>query len=337
MLKYLTLGAALCISLSALADHFKVIAPTAPDSEGETAQLVNYDNGAVIATAVAGPESVVFEGEIDEPVIARITIDGNRMPAFILEGGTISFSHNNNAPFGSMLNDQLRDFSAHIGQLASQYSTSSSASEAAAIERRYAAMMDSAINANSDNALGYFIFLQDDFSDYSLAQIDSVLAKYPGFATGERINRYRTMALTRENTQPGKKYTDFEITYNGKTEKLSDYVQPGKYTLVDFWASWCGPCIRQIQVLKDLYNEYSRDKLDIVGVAVWDEPDNTLEAIARHNIPWPSIIDAQTIPTDLYGIVGIPCIILIGPDGTILSRGLHGDELKADVRRFLSE
>ena len=143
-------------------------------------------------------------------------------------------------------------------------------------------------------------------------------------------------SLQKERTSPGQKYIDFEITYDGKTSKLSDYVKPGKYTIVDFWASWCGPCMRQAAVLKEIYAENKDKGLEIVGVAVWDEPHNTLEAITAKELPWPNILNAQTIPTDLYGISGIPCIIIIGPDGTILSRDKQGDELKEDVHKALA-
>ena len=128
-------------------------------------------------------------------------------------------------------------------------------------------------------------------------------------------------------------FKDFEITYgDGTSKKLSDYVGKGKYTLVDFWASWCGPCIRETAVIKDIYNEYGPKGLEVLGVAVWDEPENTKDAIEKHQLPWPQIINAQTVPTELYGISGIPCIIIFGPDGKILSRDKQGDALRADVK-----
>ena len=136
-------------------------------------------------------------------------------------------------------------------------------------------------------------------------------------------------------TSPGQMFTDFEITYNDSVSRLSDYVGKGKYTLVDFWASWCGPCIREIAVIKELYDEYHDKGLDVLGVAVWDDPDNTREAIQRHKLPWPQILNAQAIPTDLYGISGIPCIILFDPKGNIVSRDLQDDSLRDAVRQVM--
>jgi hypothetical protein len=84
-----------------------------------------------------------------------------------------------------------------------------------------------------------------------------------------------------------------------------------------------------------LLNEYGPQGLEVLGVAVWDEPQNTKRAIEQHQLPWPQILNAQTVPTDLYGIAGIPCILLIAPDGTIVSRDKQDDELRADVKTLM--
>ncbi len=174
----------------------------------------------------------------------------------------------------------------------------------------------------------------DMASEMSPEDLTAALEQYPAFKSSKRVSDLVEKNIRKAETSVGKKYVDFDI--NGK--KLSDYVgRDGKYLLVDFWASWCGPCIRQTKVLKEIYAQYKDAGLEVLGVAVWDKPEDTLKAIERHDLPWDCIIDAQTIPTDLYGISGIPCIILISPDGTILSRDKQGDELKADVDRYLSK
>ena len=327
--------AAAALALSAAAEPFKVIVPLTPDDEGAMSYIVNYDNGDTIATVLAGEESAVFTGALDEPVLSRVLIEGKRFAPFILESGTISFNREGRA-FGTMLNDQLRDFGTRVAALQQAFSAAASEEAQKDIYRRYEAMVDSMTVANADNDLGYYMFLNGDLSSMSVAEIDALLSRYPAFAERTRVKSMREKAERREATQPGRSFLDFEVTYDGKTERLSDYVGKGKYTLVDFWASWCGPCMRQLPVLKGLYERWHDKGLDVLGVAVWDEPADTRRAIAEHELPWPCIIDAQQIPTDIYGISGIPCIILFDPEGKIVSRDKQGDELVADVDAAMS-
>ena len=81
---------------------------------------------------------------------------------------------------------------------------------------------------------------------------------------------------------------------DGAKQKLSDYVGKGKVVLVDFWASWCPPCRAEIPKLQALKAKYG-DKFDVLGVAVWDNPDDTRKAIEELNITWPVIIGTQQV------------------------------------------
>ncbi|MDE5942127.1 MAG: TlpA family protein disulfide reductase [Muribaculaceae bacterium] len=197
----------------------------------------------------------------------------------------------------------------------------------------YHAFNDSVFNANIDNPIAYIMYI--DVAD--MQPVDSIKAfieKYPVFAKSKRLQGYITAARNREATSPGHKFLDFTITTDSTSQKLSDFAGKGKPVLVDFWASWCGPCIRETKVLKELLAEFGPQGLEVLGVAVWDEPENTLEAIKNHKLPWPQIIGAQSVPTEAYGITSIPCIMLVAPDGTILTRGTQGDDLRNQVKAY---
>lgn len=319
------------------ADPYKVKIPTSSDElQGAMMFLVNYDTGAKIdSLLIDGPETV-FTGSIDEPALVRMIVDGNRAGSFILENGTIVWSPERREAFGSPLNDKLNEFGAEVQKLSNELSPSSTPEQREAVFARYETLVNKTLEENANNPIGYYLFIQEA-AQLSGEDFKAYLAKYPALAKYQRVAKLQDLMAAREATQPGGKYLDFTVTQpDGKAVKLSDYVKPGKYTLVDFWASWCGPCIREIGTLKQLWNQYHDKGLDIVGVAVWDEPANTEGAIAQHQIPWPCILNAQTIPTDLYGISGIPCIILIGPDGTILSRDKQDEDLVADVTKALN-
>ncbi len=140
-----------------------------------------------------------------------------------------------------------------------------------------------------------------------------------------------------EKTAEGKMFVDFEAEYEGKVQKLSDYVGKGKYVLVDFWASWCGPCKAEIPNLIEVYNKYKSDKFTVLGVATWDKPKDTLKSIEQLGIPYPQIMNAQEAGSDAYGILGIPQIILFGPDGTILKRNLRGQMIEKTLSELLDK
>ncbi len=155
------------------------------------------------------------------------------------------------------------------------------------------------------------------------------------FRSNEAIQQAKKEWLLQLETGEGKMFKDFEAEYQGKVTKLSDYVGKGKYVLVDFWASWCGPCRAEIPNLIKVYNQYKGDKFEVLGVATWDEPKDTEKAIKELKIPYPQMMNAQKAGSDAYGITGIPQIILFGPDGKIVKRNLRGAGIESTVAEVL--
>ena len=153
----------------------------------------------------------------------------------------------------------------------------------------------------------------------------------------ESITKMVTRLRRVEATQAGAQFVDFEgVDDANKAVRLSDYVGKGHYVLVDFWASWCGPCRREIAHLKKVRDAYTDKGLVILGTVVWDEMEDHLKAMKELEITWPQIFN-KTEATELYGIAGIPQIILFDPAGKIVARDLRGEEINKLLDKALQD
>ena len=111
----------------------------------------------------------------------------------------------------------------------------------------------------------------------------------------------------------------------------------GQYVLVDFWASWCEPCLKETPNLIAAYEKYKDKGLQVLGVAVSDKPTHTESAIKELGIPYPQIINSQRVAIEAYKFNGIPYILLFDPEGNIIARNLRGEELKAKLAEIFGE
>lgn len=311
--------------LASCSKGYKVTVTFPDDSNnGETAFLTNYDTGDTLLSATVENKACTFEGKADKGFFARLLVDGQRY-GFIVEPGDVQLNIEEGNAI-SPLNDKMKAWGLEMQKLADDTTLTEAESEA-----RYAEGLKKFYEENKDNAIGPWAFCNYlMYKDFTEAEIDEMLKTAPAeYAQLKRVEKAKNAARQLAITAEGKKFTDFEVkAEDGSVQKLSDYVGKGKITLVDFWASWCGPCRAEIPKLQALKAKYG-DKFDVLGVAVWDNPDDTRKAMQQMNITWPVIIGTEQLnePTDLYGIKGIPHIIIFGPDGTILSRGLMGDDL----------
>ena len=198
------------------------------------------------------------------------------------------------------------------------------------------------IRQNSNNATGAYIMWTYLVTNHlSPEEFDAIYALAGDYLRGfSPIQKCVEEMEVIKRTSPGMMFTDFTIEQgnpDGSTAKLSDYVGRGKYVLVDFWASWCVPCREEIPFIRKTWNAFRGERFEVVGVAVRDTPKASLRAIEELNLSWPQIINAQRIPSEAYGFNGIPFLILFGPDGTIVERGLRGERIYETIQEVLAE
>ena len=191
------------------------------------------------------------------------------------------------------------------------------------------------LQKNIANPVGVFLFKQT-FYNNSTDENEALLQQIPAnFQNDETIVRIKEMTDKQKKTAVGTQFVDFEMqTPEGKAVKLSDYVGKGKVVLVDFWASWCGPCRREMPNLVETYAKYKGKNFEIVGVSLDQDGAAWKEAIKKLNMTWPQMSDLkfwQSEGAQLYAVNSIPHTVLIDGSGKIIARGLHGEELQAKI------
>jgi len=183
------------------------------------------------------------------------------------------------------------------------------------------------------------------------AQVEEILSLMPESMLRNEDIAYLKMGVdARKATAEGQMFTDFTVEHVygydrsmdpqplKKEVKFSDYVGNGKYVLVDFWSPWCGPCRREMPNIKTVYEQYKDKGLEVLSLTVWERKpqSHTFETAESLGMDWTVLTNCGNVPTDIYGVEGIPHLMLIGPDGTILKRDFHGLEgIQAAVAEYI--
>lgn len=193
--------------------------------------------------------------------------------------------------------------------------------------------------ANINNAVGAYMLQSNGFSfevEKAKALLDKLPQNYLSSSSMSRLKEYVDNAM---NTVVGKKYIDFSMnTPEGETVKLSDFVSKNKYTLIDFWASWCGPCRQEMPNVVAAYKEFKSKGFGIVGVSLDNDADKWKQAIKDLNITWPQMSDLKAWQCEgaaLYGVRAIPATVLVDQEGNIIARDLRGEDIAAKLGELL--
>ena len=296
----------------------------------------NVDDQIVCCVQIPGNRRV--RADIMAAPGATVTVDFTQNPAYITDNGGLNDKLNevNNAVAvaGSAVNAKIQELQSK-GMPVNEIQVAVGAD----IEGIYD-IYRKAIEDNKDNMVGAFVLGMVASEFYpTLGALDTMIGKVKYATKVPKVMMERDNLLKADATQAGKMFVDFGgFTVDGNAIRLSEYVGKGKYVLVDFWASWCGPCKAEIPNLVELQNKFGGDKFTVLGVNVWDEEAKFKAALTAEGINYPQIYvptNNKDDATALYGIRGIPQIILFGPDGVIVQRNLRGDAMKKLVEEKL--
>ena len=190
----------------------------------------------------------------------------------------------------------------------------------------YNALIVKYCTENANTAVGNHLFL-DSYYYLSIADKETIIAKFDEKTKSiKRIQKIIERLEIEKKTAEGSPFIDFtQATPTGEMLSLSSLVGKTDYVLVDFWASWCGPCIRSFPELKAFYDTYKGTKIEILGVSLDESKKDWLNAIEKHELTWLHISDLKLWENEaarLYAVSGIPRTVLIDKDGKIVGHNV---------------
>lgn len=312
------------------------------DMQGEPIDSTTVDKGAFRFDGVAEIASINYISNGEETATPFVT-------AIFIESGKISVNGNIDAlqdiaVTGTPSNDANSAYSKASRDLVERYrDPATTDEEREAIDTEFTALGRTTLEQNYTNNFGVILLAQQLSYELSTQEILDAIAKFPeALQQSDMLTQLKQNTEAKLKTEVGQPYIDVvQNNAAGEVVSLKSVIEnpANKYILLDFWASWCGPCMREVPYLIADYKAYHDKGFEIYGVSFDESREKWLAAVEAHGMNWIQVSDLKGFDNPSakdYGISGIPSNFLIDcATGKIVATNLRGEDLGKKLSELL--
>ena len=322
-------------------------------ADGDHLLLID-DEGMTVDTLTVKGGKFSYSGAADTVVFYTLAVekDGMNNVSFFTEPGTIKISIGEKAGQstvgGTTANDATQQLMASLNPIyekiqeleSTVYSDTTQNYDQWALMERYNQLAseiykkyNEAAEKNIDNELGFKLLVNFIDPSENAELMRQLIAKLPdNFRQRQQVADLEASLKAFESVGIGQKIQDFSLSTPDGTElSILNEVAQHKLTILDFWASWCGPCRKEMPFMKELYAEYRPKGLGIIGISLDESETEWTRAIDELKIGWPQVSDLQGGRSGIaqtFQISAIPFMYVLDSEGKIVQKGLRGEQLK---------
>ena len=289
--------------------------------------------------AVTNNKSFSFSTEIADPQIFRLRLSDQKLLFLVMHpGDDVTVKLNGNAPYKSKIDGspQTKEYYELTGKLKRIQRRRDSLMDVMK-EKEFSAVKNFVDRRDSSlSALFFMNYLEKQYPEEYVRVANSLFSKYPNNGL---VKHYKSKAKKMMEIKPGQKAPEITLPNPGG-EKVSLSSLRGNIVLIDFWASWCGPCRKASPHLVKLYERFHDEGFEIFSVSLDKTKENWVKAIKEDNLHWTHVSDLkywQSIVVDLYNFNGIPHTVLVDREGKVIAKNLRGDKLEQKLEEIFEK
>lgn len=289
---------------------------------------------------VADDNTFHLRGSVEEPTMAFICDDnGNALTMLLTESSSLTLTPLAEGGYraeGGPINDKYNLIITRLSDIARQAASldlnnMEAAEQYESLWFKYHDVLSTEITANLDNIIGVELFLEQESSSMTAEDMRVRFAQFsPQMQALEPMRRFKEYIEIVARAEVGQPFVDIPLTTTTGEQTLSE-VCKGRWVLLDFWATWCEPCLAEMPVLQQAYEKYAIQGFEICAVSLDKDQARWRAFVEQNNLLWTSAIDTpaqgEESVVDIYGLNTIPANFLISPDGVIVARNLFGEAL----------